>query len=83
MLSCVLTAESSSVPPDVTSTVPQDRNSIVDLPPNIAVKGMSRGLSRSSMMDTAGGMANITYLFSELNSKVVKFNSKQNIILKY
>uniref|UniRef100_A0A671QPE2 Disco-interacting protein 2 homolog B-A n=1 Tax=Sinocyclocheilus anshuiensis TaxID=1608454 RepID=A0A671QPE2_9TELE len=46
--------ESSSVPPDVTSTVPQDRNSRVGLPPNIAVKGMSRGQSRSSMMDTAG-----------------------------
>ncbi|RXN03839.1 disco-interacting 2 -like protein [Labeo rohita] len=46
--------ESSSVPPDVTSTVPQDRNSRVDLPP--AVRGMSRGQSRSSMMDTAGGV---------------------------
>uniref|UniRef100_A0A672P135 Disco-interacting protein 2 homolog B-A-like n=1 Tax=Sinocyclocheilus grahami TaxID=75366 RepID=A0A672P135_SINGR len=48
--------ESSSVPPDVTSTVPQDRNSSVDLPPNITVRGMNRGQSRSSMMDTAGGV---------------------------
>ncbi|TRZ00032.1 hypothetical protein DNTS_033580 [Danionella cerebrum] len=47
------TSNSSSVPPDVTSTVPQERNSRVDLPPNIAVRGMSRGQSRSSMMDTA------------------------------
>uniref|UniRef100_A0A673NM59 Disco-interacting protein 2 homolog B-A-like n=1 Tax=Sinocyclocheilus rhinocerous TaxID=307959 RepID=A0A673NM59_9TELE len=47
---------SSSIPPDVTSTVPQDRNSRVDLPPNITVRGMSRGQSRSSMMDTAGGV---------------------------
>uniref|UniRef100_A0A672KW28 Disco-interacting protein 2 homolog B-A n=1 Tax=Sinocyclocheilus grahami TaxID=75366 RepID=A0A672KW28_SINGR len=39
-----------------TRIVPQDRNSRVDLPPNIAVKGMSRGQSRSSMMDTAGGV---------------------------
>uniref|UniRef100_A0A8C1GP86 Disco-interacting protein 2 homolog Ba n=1 Tax=Cyprinus carpio TaxID=7962 RepID=A0A8C1GP86_CYPCA len=46
--------ESSSVPPDITSSVPQDRNSRVDMPPNIAVRGMSRGQSRSSMMDTAG-----------------------------
>ncbi|KTG42587.1 hypothetical protein cypCar_00003249 [Cyprinus carpio] len=48
--------ESSSVPPDVTSTVPQDRNSRADLPPNITVRGMSRGQSRSSMMDTAAGV---------------------------
>uniref|UniRef100_A0A9J8DF60 Disco-interacting protein 2 homolog Ba n=1 Tax=Cyprinus carpio carpio TaxID=630221 RepID=A0A9J8DF60_CYPCA len=47
---------SSSVPPDITSSVPQDRNSRVDMPPNIAVRGMSRGQSRSSMMDTAGGV---------------------------
>uniref|UniRef100_A0A8C2HPA5 Disco-interacting protein 2 homolog Ba n=1 Tax=Cyprinus carpio TaxID=7962 RepID=A0A8C2HPA5_CYPCA len=46
----------SSVPPDITSSVPQDRNSRVDMPPNIAVRGMSRGQSRSSMMDTAGGV---------------------------
>uniref|UniRef100_A0A8C2FK50 Disco-interacting protein 2 homolog Ba n=1 Tax=Cyprinus carpio TaxID=7962 RepID=A0A8C2FK50_CYPCA len=45
-----------SVPPDITSSVPQDRNSRVDMPPNIAVRGMSRGQSRSSMMDTAGGV---------------------------
>ncbi|XP_067302166.1 disco-interacting protein 2 homolog B-A isoform X2 [Pseudorasbora parva] len=48
--------ESSSIPPDVTATVPQDRNSRVELPPNIIVKGISRGQSRSSMMDTAGGV---------------------------
>lgn len=66
MLLCAFIADtnsSSSVPPDVTSTAPQDRNSRVDLPANIAVKGMSRGQSRSSMMDTAGGTDNLTYFF--------------------
>ncbi|XP_017563150.1 disco-interacting protein 2 homolog B-A isoform X2 [Pygocentrus nattereri] len=48
--------ESSSVPPDVTSTVPQERNSRVELAPSPAVRGMSRGQSRSSMMDTADGV---------------------------
>lgn len=43
----------NSVPPDVTSTTPQERGSRVDLPP--AVRGMSRGQSRSSMLDTADG----------------------------
>lgn len=43
----------NSVPPDVTSSASQDRGSRVDLPP--AVRGMSRGQSRSSMLDTADG----------------------------
>lgn len=43
----------NSVPPDVTSSTPQERGSRVDLPP--AVRGMSRGQSRSSMLDTADG----------------------------
>uniref|UniRef100_A0A667ZBN9 Disco-interacting protein 2 homolog Ba n=1 Tax=Myripristis murdjan TaxID=586833 RepID=A0A667ZBN9_9TELE len=42
------------VPPDVTSSTPQERGSRVDLPP--AVRGMSRGQSRSSMLDTADGV---------------------------
>uniref|UniRef100_A0A668W3Z5 DMAP1-binding domain-containing protein n=1 Tax=Oreochromis aureus TaxID=47969 RepID=A0A668W3Z5_OREAU len=42
------------VPPDVTSSASQDRGSRVDLPP--AVRGMSRGQSRSSMLDTADGV---------------------------
>uniref|UniRef100_A0AAX7VEM5 DMAP1-binding domain-containing protein n=1 Tax=Astatotilapia calliptera TaxID=8154 RepID=A0AAX7VEM5_ASTCA len=44
----------NSVPPDVTSSASQDRGSRVDLPP--AVRGMSRGQSRSSMLDTADGV---------------------------
>uniref|UniRef100_A0A8C4DRS0 Disco-interacting protein 2 homolog Ba n=1 Tax=Dicentrarchus labrax TaxID=13489 RepID=A0A8C4DRS0_DICLA len=44
----------NSVPPDVTSSTPQERGSRVDLPP--AVRGMSRGQSRSSMLDTADGV---------------------------
>lgn len=43
----------NSVPPDVTSSTPQDRGSRVELAP--AVRGMSRGQSRSSMLDTADG----------------------------
>lgn len=44
----------NSVPPDVTSSTPQERGSRVDLPP--AVRGMSRGQSRSSMLETADGI---------------------------
>eukprot|EP00064_Thunnus_orientalis_P010356 superscaffoldBa00001401_g10382 len=44
----------NSVPPDVTSSTSQERGSRVDLPP--AVRGMSRGQSRSSMLDTADGV---------------------------
>ncbi|XP_028848627.1 disco-interacting protein 2 homolog B-A isoform X7 [Denticeps clupeoides] len=47
-------AESSSVPPDVTSSTSQDRGSRVDMPP--IVRGMSREQSRSSMLDTADGV---------------------------
>lgn len=50
-----LHAESSNVPPDVTSSVPQDRNSRVEVSSSPVVKGMSRGSNRSSMMDTADG----------------------------
>uniref|UniRef100_A0A8B9LSL4 Disco-interacting protein 2 homolog Ba n=1 Tax=Astyanax mexicanus TaxID=7994 RepID=A0A8B9LSL4_ASTMX len=42
-----------NVPPDVTSTVPQERNSRVETGPSPVVRGMSRGQSRSSMMETA------------------------------
>ncbi|XP_062872276.1 disco-interacting protein 2 homolog B-A isoform X2 [Trichomycterus rosablanca] len=48
--------ESSSVPPDVTASVPQDRNSRGDLSSSPAVKGMSRGQNRSSILDTADGV---------------------------
>uniref|UniRef100_A0A3B3CJV6 Disco-interacting protein 2 homolog Ba n=1 Tax=Oryzias melastigma TaxID=30732 RepID=A0A3B3CJV6_ORYME len=44
----------NSVPPDVTSSTPQERGTRVDLPP--PVRGMSRGQSRSSMLDTADGV---------------------------
>ena len=49
----------NSVPPDVTSSTPQERGSRVDLPP--AVRGMSRGQSRSSMLDTADGINTLTH----------------------
>lgn len=41
-------------PPDVQSQA-QARGSRVDLPANAVVRGMSRGQSRSSMMETADG----------------------------
>lgn len=41
-------------PPDVPSQA-QARGSRVDLPTNAVVRGMSRGQSRSSMMETADG----------------------------
>ncbi|KAA8591117.1 hypothetical protein FQN60_002060 [Etheostoma spectabile] len=44
----------NSVPPDVTSSTPLETGSRVDLPP--AVRGMSRGQSRSSILDTADGV---------------------------
>ncbi|XP_018581137.2 disco-interacting protein 2 homolog B-A isoform X3 [Scleropages formosus] len=47
--------ENSIIPPDVTSSAAQERAPRVDLPPNAPVRGMSRGQSRSSMMDTADG----------------------------
>uniref|UniRef100_A0A7N8XL20 Disco-interacting protein 2 homolog Ba n=1 Tax=Mastacembelus armatus TaxID=205130 RepID=A0A7N8XL20_9TELE len=50
----VLSFTENSVPPDVTSSTPEERGSRVDLPP--AVRGMSRGQSRSSMLDTADGV---------------------------
>lgn len=53
----------NSVPPDVTSSTPQERGSRVDLPP--AVRGMSRGQSRSSMLDTADGtLTQVTMLIN-------------------
>lgn len=51
----------NSVPPDVTSSTPQERGSRVDLPP--AVRGMSRGQSRSSMLDTADGTPPTSHMF--------------------
>uniref|UniRef100_A0A665WPQ2 Disco-interacting protein 2 homolog B-A-like n=1 Tax=Echeneis naucrates TaxID=173247 RepID=A0A665WPQ2_ECHNA len=43
-------------PPDVTAGAPPSRGSRVDLPSNAVVRGMSRGQSRSSMMETADGV---------------------------
>lgn len=61
------TPPENSVPPDVTSSTPQERGSRVDLAP--AVRGMSRGQSRSSMLDTADGITQMTVL--ELEKKLV------------
>uniref|UniRef100_A0A8C4IW07 Disco-interacting protein 2 homolog Bb n=1 Tax=Dicentrarchus labrax TaxID=13489 RepID=A0A8C4IW07_DICLA len=48
--------ENSGPPPDVTAVAPPSRGSRVDLPSNAVVRGMSRGQSRSSMMETADGV---------------------------
>lgn len=48
-------AENNTPPPDVTAVAPPSRGPRVDLPSNAIVRGMSRGQSRSSMMETADG----------------------------
>uniref|UniRef100_A0A669EQG0 Disco-interacting protein 2 homolog Bb n=1 Tax=Oreochromis niloticus TaxID=8128 RepID=A0A669EQG0_ORENI len=48
--------ENSAPPPDVTAVAPPARGPRVDLPSNAVVRGMSRGQSRSSMMETADGV---------------------------
>ncbi|MBN3301725.1 DI2BA protein, partial [Amia calva] len=49
--------ESGNVPPDVTSSSSaQERTPRFDLPPPAAVRGMTRGQSRASIMDTADGV---------------------------
>ncbi|XP_072307614.1 disco-interacting protein 2 homolog B-A isoform X1 [Eucyclogobius newberryi] len=50
--------ENSAPPPDVTAVVPPvtTRGPRVDRPSNATVRGMSRGQSRSSMMETADGV---------------------------
>ncbi|TKS71574.1 Disco-interacting protein 2 -like protein B-A [Collichthys lucidus] len=49
-------SENSAPPPDVTAVAPPSRGARVDLPSNAVVRGMSRGQSRSSMMETADGV---------------------------
>uniref|UniRef100_A0A8C6VVX7 Disco interacting B n=1 Tax=Nothobranchius furzeri TaxID=105023 RepID=A0A8C6VVX7_NOTFU len=49
-------SENSAPPPDVTTVAPPTRGPRVDLPSNAVVQGMSRGQSRSSMMETADGV---------------------------
>ncbi|KAG7217906.1 hypothetical protein INR49_020780, partial [Caranx melampygus] len=49
-------SENSAPPPDVTAGAPPARGPRVDLPSNAVVRGMSRGQSRSSMMETADGV---------------------------
>lgn len=48
-------SENNSQAPDVTAVAHPSRGPRVDLPSNAAVRGMSRGQSRSSMMETADG----------------------------
>lgn len=48
-------SESRTPPPDVTAAATVSRGPRVDLPSNAVVRGMSRGQSRSSMMETADG----------------------------
>uniref|UniRef100_A0A671Y128 Disco-interacting protein 2 homolog B-A-like n=1 Tax=Sparus aurata TaxID=8175 RepID=A0A671Y128_SPAAU len=48
--------ENNAPPPDVTAVAPPSRGPWVDLPSNAIVRGMSRGQSRSSMMETADGV---------------------------
>uniref|UniRef100_A0A668V155 DMAP1-binding domain-containing protein n=1 Tax=Oreochromis aureus TaxID=47969 RepID=A0A668V155_OREAU len=54
--SSTLSQENSAPPPDVTAVAPPARGPRVDLPSNAVVRGMSRGQSRSSMMETADGV---------------------------
>uniref|UniRef100_A0A8D0AQ62 Disco-interacting protein 2 homolog Bb n=1 Tax=Sander lucioperca TaxID=283035 RepID=A0A8D0AQ62_SANLU len=49
-------SENSTPPPDVTAVAPPSRGPRVDLTSNPVVRGMSRGQSRSSMMETADGV---------------------------
>uniref|UniRef100_A0A667ZYE7 Disco-interacting protein 2 homolog Bb n=1 Tax=Myripristis murdjan TaxID=586833 RepID=A0A667ZYE7_9TELE len=49
-------SENSGPPPDVTAVAPPTRGPRVDLPSNAVVRGMSRGQSRSSMIETADGV---------------------------
>ncbi|KAF0035023.1 hypothetical protein F2P81_012781 [Scophthalmus maximus] len=49
-------SENSHPPPDVTAVAPPARGPRVDLTSNAVVRGMSRGQSRSSMMETADGV---------------------------
>ena len=67
--------ENSAPPPDVTavSTHTTSRGPRVDLPSNAAVRGMSRGQSRSSMMETADGKEKIIPLFLFLSRVSSKF----------
>uniref|UniRef100_A0A3B3ZQB5 DMAP1-binding domain-containing protein n=1 Tax=Periophthalmus magnuspinnatus TaxID=409849 RepID=A0A3B3ZQB5_9GOBI len=57
-LSFLAPPENSAPPPDVTAVVPPvtTRGPRVDRPSNATVRGMSRGQSRSSMMETADGV---------------------------
>ncbi|XP_060244606.1 disco-interacting protein 2 homolog B isoform X5 [Meriones unguiculatus] len=50
--------ENVSAPPDVTATAPSSsiRPANIDLPPSGIVKGVHKGPSRSSLMDTADGV---------------------------
>uniref|UniRef100_A0A1A8R5N0 DIP2 disco-interacting protein 2 homolog B n=1 Tax=Nothobranchius rachovii TaxID=451742 RepID=A0A1A8R5N0_9TELE len=52
----IAASENSAPPPDVTTVAPPTRGPRVDLPSNAVVQGMSRGQSRSSMMETADGV---------------------------
>uniref|UniRef100_A0A8C2Z4V9 Disco-interacting protein 2 homolog Bb n=1 Tax=Cyclopterus lumpus TaxID=8103 RepID=A0A8C2Z4V9_CYCLU len=56
LASPVAPSENSAPPPDVTAVAPPSRGPRVDLTNNAVVRGMSRGQSRSSMMETADGV---------------------------
>ncbi|XP_034079579.1 disco-interacting protein 2 homolog B-A isoform X3 [Gymnodraco acuticeps] len=60
-------SENSAPPPDVTAVAPPSRATRVDLP-SATVRGMSRGQSRSSMMETADARGNIQRV--PVNSRV-------------
>lgn len=71
LLSLTAHSENSAPPPDVTAVAPPARGPRVDLPSNAVVRGMSRGQSRSSMMETADGngeqlIFNILCLFARI-----------------
>lgn len=74
-LTLIFSAPENSVPPDVTSSTPQERGSRVDLPP--AVRGMSRGQSRSSMLDTADGT--LTRVVAFMNTSLYRYINQSDL----
>lgn len=59
-------SENNSQAPDITNVAAPTRGPRVDLPSNATVRGMSRGQSRSSMMETADGNPDFVMLLRHI-----------------
>lgn len=59
----------------------QARGSRVDLPANAVVRGMSRGQSRSSMMETADGTECVCVCVRRGKKRVKERDKKKNMYL--